>query len=145
MKAQEMWNLYQKINENALEYEAWSYGCAADELLELTLQGKKTATASAYEIYGLESEKVPETGDFSVILDSKGEAGCIIQTTKVTVKKFSEVGDRQAYLEGEGDRSLAYWREVHEEFFRQDLAQHGLEFTEDMLVVCEEFEIVYPK
>lgn len=45
--------------------------------------------------------------------------------------------------EGEGDRSLACWRQVHEDFFRAELAEAGLEFSPEMPVACEEFEVVY--
>lgn len=46
---------------------------------------------------------------------------------------------------GGGNLSLAYWREVHERFFRQEMEEAGLVFDEDMLVVCEEFSCVYTK
>ena len=57
---------------------------------------------------------------------------------------FCEVTAGHAYKEGEGDRSLAYWRKVHEDFFRAELEEAGLEFSPSMPVVCEEFEMVYP-
>ena len=62
---------------------------------------------------------------------------------KVTVLPYDQVPAEFAYKEGEGDRSLNYWREVHEAFFANELAEAGLAFSEDMLVVCEEFEVVY--
>ncbi|WP_153992207.1 ASCH domain-containing protein, partial [Streptococcus suis] len=43
------------------------------------------------------------------------------------------------------EKSLIHWRQVHEELFTIWLAEAGLTFTDDMLVVCEEFELVYPK
>ena len=33
---------------------------------------------------------------------------------------------------------------VHEDFFRAELAEAGLEFSPEMPVVCEEFEVVWP-
>ena len=51
----------------------------------------------------------------------------------------------QARREGEGDRSLLYWQQVHERFFREEMAASGLIFTEDMPVVCEEFHMVWPE
>jgi len=38
--------------------------------------------------------------------------------------------------------SLEYWRRVHKEFFGEELKENNIEFSEDMLVVCEEFEVV---
>ena len=56
---------------------------------------------------------------------------------------FKNVSARHAYLEGEGDRSLAYWRKVHQAFFTAELAEVKLDFTPDLEVVCEEFEVIF--
>ena len=141
MTAQEMW----KASGIEAEYEAWAFGDDPDTLAELVRTGVKTATASAYPFYELEGEELPKAGEYSVILDTKDEAVCIIRTTKVYVTPYCEVTAEQAWEEGEGDRSLDYWRKVHEAFFRKELEAVNLPFTEDMGVVCEEFEVVYPK
>ena len=141
MTAQEMWN----AGGIAAEYEAWAFGDDPDALAELVRTGVKTATASAYPFYELEGEDLPKAGEYSVILDTKDEAVCIIRTTKVYVMPYCEVTAEQAWKEGEGDRSLDYWRRVHEAFFRKELEAVGLTFTEDMGVVCEEFEVIYPR
>ena len=79
-------------------------------------------------ILGGEEDPLPQSGDYSVILNSKDEAVCVIQTTKTTVVPFDEVSKEHAYKEGEGDRSLAYWRDVHEEIIAEELAETQLEF-----------------
>ena len=139
MTAKEMW----RASALAGEYEAWAFGAEADVLAELVRRGIKTATASAYPLYELEGEELPREGEYSVILDSREEGVCIIRTTRVYVVPFREVSAEQAYREGEGDRSLAYWRQVHRNFFSRELEEAGMTFTEDMKVVCEEFEVVY--
>ena len=53
------------------------------------------------------------------------------------------MGEDHAYKEGEGDRSLEYWRRVHKEFFTECMEEAGEEFTPDMDVVLEEFSVVY--
>ena len=141
MTAQEMW----KAIGIEADYEAWAFGDDPDTLAELVRTGVKTATASTYPFYELEGEDLPKAGEYSVILDSKDEAVCIIRTTKVYVTPYRDVTAEQAWKEGEGDRSLNYWRRVHEVFFRKELEAVNLPFTEDMGVVCEEFEVVYPK
>lgn len=144
MNAEQMWELFSQKEKLEADYEAWAFGDDADTLAGLVLQGIKTATASAYPLYELEGEKLPKSGEYSVILNSQEEAVCIICTANVFVVPFCEVGDRQAWKEGEGDRSLSYWRSVHERFFREELAEAGLTFDESMKVVCEEFIRVYP-
>ena len=144
MKPEEMWEKYcQSNNLRGETYEAWAFGAEPDKLAGLVTQGIKTATSSLYILYALEKEPLPKAGEYSVILDSRGDAVCIIQTTGVKVVPFNEVDDAFAYREGEGDRSLAYWRKVHEAFFSDCLKEIGAAFDETMDVVCEEFETVY--
>jgi uncharacterized protein YhfF len=60
------------------------------------------------------------------------------------VVPFREVTATHAYAEGEGDRSLAYWRQAHWEFFSRTCAALGRAPDETMPVVCEEFRVVFP-
>ena len=94
-------------------------------------------------ILGGEEDPLPQSGDYSIILNSKDEAVCVIQTTKTTVVPFDEVSKEHAYKEGEGDRSLAYWRDVHEDFFAEEFAETELEFNGQTRILCEEFQVVY--
>lgn len=145
MTPQEMWNAYKKINPSiGDEIDAWAFGVEADLLADLVLRGEKIATASAYDLYALEDEPLPQEGTFDVILDSRNQAICIVEITKVSVQPFHQVSAEHAYKEGEGDKSLAYWRQVHEEFFTEWLEEAGLTFTPDSKVVLEEFRKVYP-
>ena len=146
MTHQEMWAAYRAASPNAgEEYEAWAYGDDPDGLAELTRAGIKTATASAGVWYGRGEEPLPRAGEYSVILDSREEAVCVIRTERVFTAPFQAVGPEQARREGEGDRSLAYWRQVHETFFTEELAGAGLRFTPELPVVCEEFRRVWPE
>ena len=124
-------------------YQAWPFGEAPDKLAELVRQGIKTATCSAYDLYQAGNEPLPQAGDYSIILNSRNEAVCIIQTTKVYVTEFNQVSAEHAFKEGEGDRSLAYWRKVHENFLTNELSSVHKAFDENTKVVCEEFEVVY--
>lgn len=142
MKANEIWNKFSKENNIESSYQAWSFGVDAedaDNLANLVLKGEKTGTSSAYDSYLQEKEPLPKEGDYSIILDSKNNAVCIIKTIKVEVIPFNEVTEMHAFKEGEGDKSLAYWRQVHEEFFKNLC----IDFNYNMKVVYEHFEVVY--
>lgn len=84
-------------------------------------------------------------GDYSIITDWEGEAKCIIQTTAINIRPFKDVPASFALREGEGDKSLEYWKEVHHHFFSEECKDMSKSFSEDMRVICEEFEVVYPK
>ncbi len=130
------------------KYTAWHF-CDnekdADELAELVLQGVKRATASLYVSYEAEKEELPKVGDYSVITDWSGRAKGIIQTVRIDIVPFGQVTPEFAAIEGEGDKSLEYWRGAHTAFFSREMKELGMEPSEDMKVVCEEFKLVYPK
>ncbi|CEV67037.1 TPA: ASCH domain-containing protein [Streptococcus pneumoniae] len=145
MIPQEMWNKYKQINPLiGDEIDAWAFGVEPDLLADLVFKGEKTATASAYDLYVLEDEPLPQVGTFDIILDSQNQSVCIVEITKVSVELFNQVSAQHAFKEGEGDKSLAYWRQVHEDFFRDCLGEAGLTFTPESKVVLEEFRKVYP-
>ena len=146
MRPEEMWNRFTMKSGVQDTYQAWAFcggGEIGDRLAELVLQGIKTATSSALIAFRTEKEPLSKAGDYSVILFDNGETACVIQTHTVTLVPFDQVSSRHAYLEGEGDRSLAYWRQVHEKFFTDCMQEAGLVFTPQMKVVCEEYEVVY--
>lgn len=144
MTGQEMWAEFSQKQGISAEYDCWSFGDDADTLAQLVLRDIKTATCSLQCLYEAEGEPLPREGQYSVVLDSQDWAVCIIQTTKVYQTPFSEITPDHARKEGEGDRSLAYWRRVHEAFFTEELREAGIAFHEDLMLVCEEFRRVYP-
>ncbi|MBO4914882.1 MAG: ASCH domain-containing protein [Oscillospiraceae bacterium] len=123
-------------------YEAWTFGGDADELAQLVKDGKKTATCSALVFYKLENEQLPQVGGYNIILDSGENAVCITKTTKVYVTTFDAVSEEHAFKEGEGNRTLEYWKRVHKEFFADELKTINRQFDEKIELVCEEFEVV---
>lgn len=125
------------------EYSAWAFGDDSDQLASLVKDGRKTATCSLLCFYELEKEPIPQIGQYSVILDSKNEAVCIIRTTNAYITTFDDVGEKHAFMEGEGDRTLDYWKRVHRDFFTKELAAIGEALDGKTKIVCEEFEVVY--
>ncbi|MBV1758651.1 MAG: ASCH domain-containing protein [Dethiosulfatibacter sp.] len=114
----------------------------ADELADLTVKGIKQATTSLYYWYEDGKEPIPKPGDLDIITDFEGNPKCVIETVRVDVVAFKDVSEEFAQTEGEGDKSLEYWRKAHIKFFTEDMTAEGLTFTEDMKVVCEVFRVV---
>lgn len=147
MTEKEMWDTYTKNNHvKNKTYDAWRFGgnaSTADRLAKLVVNGMKTATASAYQSYEIENSPLPQIGGLNIILDSCNNAVCIIETTKVYTCPFNQVSESHAFKEGEGDLSLTYWRKAHMDFFSKELNAYNLNFDENMIVVCEEFKVVW--
>jgi molybdenum cofactor guanylyltransferase len=122
-------------------HTAWGFGSDPEMATELGLlvrDGPKRATAGLRSEYGPD-EPLPEPGELSVILDGDGMPLCVIRTTAVEIRPFGAVDEEFAWTEGEGDRSLEYWRRAHEEFF----ASQGVEVTDADEVVLERFELLW--
>lgn len=149
MTEKEMWSRFCAESGIApgTPYEAWAFcggGPATDELAALVLAGIKTATASALIAYETEGAALPEPGCFSVILHDDGTAAAVIRDTKVSLVPFDEVPAEHAYKEGEGNKTLAEWREIHRRAFSPDYRAVGKCFDESGLCVLEEFGLVFP-
>ena len=114
----------------------------AEELLRLVLCDQKKATASSLYAYEKENLRLPEVGDFSIVTNWAGEPKCVIRTSNVRILPFHEMTYDICKLEGEDD-TLASWQRGHQRFFKEEGQELGYEFTEDMPVVFEEFEVVY--
>lgn len=123
------------VPEKYENLERWAFGDTAeqaDELVKLVLDGVKTATCS-----NLDGEGIPQPGDVFVVVDGKNEPVCAIALTKVEMSTYEQVDEAHALAEGEGDRTLAYWRKEHKRFFEEyDL------FSPDMTLVLMHFKVI---
>jgi uncharacterized protein YhfF len=116
----------------------------ANELVVLVIEGKKLGTASLLWEYQTGNKQQPKAGDLSVVTDWDGFPQCVIETTLVDVIPFKNVDEKFASSEGEGDLSLKYWKDVHWEYFGRVCEELNRERSLEMMVVCENFEVVYP-
>ena len=143
------WEAFRKADNQLAQDtpdEVWYFGDSrelADELAELVVSGKKIATASLYWEYEAEGEALPQVGGYSVITDYDGGPRGVIQTIEVRILPFDEVEADFAADEGEGDRSLDFWRQAHWRFFGRTCAKLGLQPNLKMPVVCERFRLLY--
>src|SRR5271166_2693055 len=115
--------------------ERFSFGDSpqlADELAALVLAGKKRATCWAER----EGPKT-QVGKQWVVLDGSGVPVAVIETVELTQRRFDEVDEAFAFDEGEGDRTLAWWRRAHRNYF----GRQGT-FAPDMPLYCERFRLI---
>lgn len=137
------WNDYWKNKNKPQSVSAWQFGAEPDYLAQLVVDGIKTATCSGHIFYEIENEPLPTTEDYNIILNSEDQPVAITKTVEVTIVPMNEVSEEFAIAEGEGDRTYQYWWDAHEHFFKNELKTIGREFSEDMLLVCERFELIH--
>ncbi|PMG35970.1 RNA-binding protein [Vibrio breoganii] len=133
----------------ANKYTSFSvdYFCAdeynANLCAQLILRGEKRASCSMEYWYSHEGEAMPAVGHLQVVTDWQGEPICIIEITSVDTCKYCDVSAEFAALEGEGDKSLEWWREAHWKFFSLECQELGITPTQEMQLVLEHFKVVY--
>lgn len=108
-----------------------------DKLLALAVRGDKSATTSW---------PVPDpmhwgVGDLSVILDGAGKPGAVMRTTELRTCRFKDVELDFALAEAEG--GYDEYRDGHKWFYGQQ--KDGHLFGDESVVLCERFEVIYPK
>lgn len=144
-KIEQYWQQFCALEglQNIRFTEAFQFGEKADWLASLVVGGTKTATCSSHPLYEIEGEALPAVGDYQIVLNSHDEPVAIIKSTSIEIYPFNEVPVDFALAEGEG--TYEEWKEAHIAFFGRLLPDYNLQFTEEMLTVCDRFEKVYPK
>ena len=121
--------------------DAWRFGDGpemVDELGKLVLDGTKTATCSRYT-----GENILDDAGLSLLLAGDGRPLCLVETYEITIRHFCDVDAEFAAAEGEGDLSLEGWRDAHRRFFSLEGKEEGYDVSEEMLLSCERFRVLY--
>jgi len=115
----------------------------ANECAELVLKGIKRATATSLWWFNKTHTPLPKVGSHHIITDWAGNAKAIIEIKKVTLTPYNKITPEFVEIEGEGDKSLAYWKKVHKDYYIREMESFHESFNEDMMIVCEYFETIY--
>lgn len=118
----------------------------ANRLGNLILNRKKKAGSSLYSLYEKYNVDLPKVGKKQIVTDFDGNALAIIETIKVDTIQFNKISVTYAELDmGTDIEPLQKWKKAHWEFFKSFMAESGEKPTEDMLIVCEWFETIWPE
>jgi uncharacterized protein YhfF len=143
---EEFWSEFVEATGIDGPHEAWAFADSipdlATELALLVRDGPKRATAGLLSKYEDDTEgaPMPVVGELNVVLDGAGSPVCVIRTTEVAVRRFGDVDEAFASDEGEGDRTLSWWRQAHMWYF----FEQRVRIDEDTLMVLERFELLWP-
>lgn len=127
-------------------YEAFCFGNterAANKLAELVVRGEKTATSSLLWTIEQEKKLLWQAGDYSIVTTWDKAPVCVIETTELRIIPFKDIDAQFAYDYGEGDRTLAWWKENVWDYYVQECVTIGRQATQDMPILCERLRVVY--
>jgi len=114
--------------------DRWMFGDQPDKLAEKVLKGTKTATCGLYDGW------VPPEAEKNIIMNSKGEDVCMIETYAYRIMKYCEMTDKLARAEGE--KNLKEWQDIHKRFFSSELGISEEDFDENTLILYYEFRLI---
>ena len=115
----------------------------ANILAELVQKDIKRATSHSLLGLQLREEPRPKLDDLFIVTDWAEKAKCLIKTTSVKMVPYFAIHAEHARMEGEGDKSLDYWKKVHWDFYTRELEPFGRLPRESMIVVFERFEKIF--
>ena len=112
------------------------------ELARLVLEDDKRATAG---LHGDPDEPTPTAGQHDVVMDGAGAPVCLIRTDEVRTLPFGDRDPAFAWDEGEADRTLHAWTDIHRRYFTREAQALGTALDDDTLVDFERFSVVWPE
>ncbi len=143
------WLDYQRCCDIKVEgFSATALGptaSVADELAELIERGVKRAHASLLRDFQQSLEALPQPGDHLVVLDGSGLPRVIVRNSHVEKRHFADIDAEFAFEAGEGDLGLRWWLSAYRQQFAEQAERDGFEVDEELELVLEYFELVWPR
>lgn len=116
-----------------------------DIIINLVLKGDKRGTFGVKVLQDRQPEIKPTIGMDSIMVDMDGKPHGVLKTTQLTPVPYQEITEDHLVVEGPGARNLKVWQDIHWPYWASTLEQQGLEPSEDMVIVVEHFDLVYPQ
>jgi uncharacterized protein YhfF len=144
----EYWKIFCKETNRSLE------GCftgtmsfekknsIGDEQILLILNGKKTVLFSPFPSYSINREPLPVSGEMYVLMDRSEQPRGVIEIVSVSILPFNQITWDMARNDGENE-NMSEWREKQLEYFEDEGDLCGFVSTDSMMVVYEQFQVLY--
>lgn len=116
-----------------------------DIIIDLVLKRDKTGTFGVQLLQEQDPSIAPTLGMDSVMIDMDGTPRGILKTTQLTPVPYRDITEDHLGVEGPGARKLKVWQDIHWPYWSATLEQKGLTPSEDMIIVVEHFDLVYPQ
>lgn len=115
-----------------------------EAIIGLIAGGDKTGTYTLPWIVAASGAPAPAAGLPIVLIDMQGRPRLLLRLTRVETVSFAGINETHTALDGTPVRDLAIWRPMHTQYWNALLAPFGREVSEDMPVLVEAFEVLYP-
>lgn len=122
------------------------FGTSEEEtviVLEQLLSGEKTAIAHCIPDYLTTRQPMPRIGDYTMVTDFYGNPCCILKAVDVTIAPMPEIPE--ALMQADVPQiTRQAWLEQKQAEYRALSARGGFHFHEEIPVLMEQVQVVYP-
>jgi len=118
----------------------------ANRLAALIVAKKKKAGPGLYFWYQKANANLSKIKTKSIVTTFDGKAKAIIKIVQVDTIPFNQIPVTSAELDmGTKIEALKKWKKAHWDFFANTMKDSAKQPTEEMLIVCEQFETIWPQ
>ena len=114
------------------------------QILELIQTGDKTGTFTLPWIVARTDQPPPKSGDAIILVDFDGKPKQLVRLTAVDEVPFGKITSEHTAIDGTPVRGLDVWKPLHKQFWNHMLEPFDLSVCDDMPVLVEKFELLYP-
>jgi uncharacterized protein YhfF len=135
-------------NDHIESYKVRTFGNSAaisNVILPLILSGEKTGTFALESEFEHAPTEVPRAGDHYVVTHFGGEPALLYRLTEVERVPFAQISHAHVQVEGPNARTVPVWRKIHWAYWGGILRAQGREPREDMPVLFQRFEVIFPE
>ena len=113
-------------------------------IIGLILKGDKCGTFGVKMLQERNPAITPSLGGVAVLVDCDGAPHAAIRTDTLTPVAYKDITEEHLTVEGPGARKLEVWQNIHWPYWTSLLKPYGLEPSEDMIIMVEHFDLLYP-
>ncbi len=114
------------------------------QILGLIQTGDKTGTFTLPWIVARTDRVLPKSGDAVILVDFDGKPKQLVRLTAVDEVPFGKITSEHTAVDGTPVRGLDVWKPLHTQFWNHMLEPFDLSVCDDMPVLIEKFELLYP-
>lgn len=112
-------------------------------VLEQLMRGEKTAVGHCVSAYITMRQRMPQRGDYVMVMDYYGNPCCILRTADVTIEPMNQIPEdlrKAEYPELSGEE----WMDLKQREFGDLARRFGFHYHPELPLLMETVELVYP-
>lgn len=118
---------------------------STEQIFSLIASGDKNGTFTLPWIIERTDQPQPAVGDCIILIAFDGTPRQLVRLTDVQRVNFGDITAAHTAIDGSPVRALEVWKPLHTQYWNGMLAPWSMTVAEDMPVLIEPFELLYPR